>query len=233
MKTLVTVPIKADDPEKVDQLLRSKQPDVSAFEIWLDAMPRSLQTFPLVEKTCRHWRTLTKKKLIFVCKDPKEQGNFMATDDVRVEVLLRAAKAGADYVDVGVHAKKEEIKRLKTGLKKTKLILSFHDFSKTPSDEQLKTIVKNIRALKPDVVKIATLVKSLEDNQRLIELAMDLKKRRLRHIVIGMGEKGIITRILSQALGNELQFVAHESSTAPGQLSLAQALEFKTLFASP
>lgn len=230
MNTLLTVPIKAGDPKKVDQLLQSQLPDVSAFEIWLDAMPRSLQTFPLVEKTCRHWRSLTKKKLIFVCKDPKEQGDFMATDDVRVEVLLRAAEAGADFVDIGAHAKKEEIKRLKAGLKKTKLIISFHDFSKTPTDAQLKIIAKSITNLKPDVVKIATLVKSLEDNRRLIELAMDLKKRRIRHIVIGMGEKGIITRILSQALGNELEFVALDSSTAPGQLSLAQALELKTLF---
>src|SRR5690606_29466642 len=106
--------------------------------------------------------------------------------------------------------------------KKAKVIVSFHDFKRTPSAARLKSIAKRMVDLKADIIKIATFVNTLEDTQKLIDLALELKKKRQPHIVVGMGEKGISTRILGQKLGNELQFVTLEERTAPGQLSLQE-----------
>jgi 3-dehydroquinate dehydratase-1 len=231
MKTLLTVPLRSKRPQDIERELKVKRKGVDAYEIWIDALPKTLQTPELLEGFFKHWRKQTKCKLIAVCKNRMEQGTYAGSDKKKVDLLFAVAPF-VDFIDVGLHTDREEIRRLKKGKKKAKLTISHHDFKKTPGAIELKNIVKNAMKQGADIIKIATLVMSLEDNRRLIELAMDLKQRRLRHIIIGMGEKGIINRILSQGLGNELQFVALESSTAPGQLSLAQALELKTLFSS-
>jgi|CXWL01.1.fsa_nt_gi 3-dehydroquinate dehydratase-1 len=226
---IFTVPIKAVNPEKLELLMSSKHSDISAYEIWIDQLkilPENLESF------FQTWKKISKKILVAVCKNPKEQGKFNGTDYTKVDLLLAASAGGADYVDIGLHSSKAELRRLKKGLKKTKLIISHHDFKKTPSEAQLKSIVKKMRQLGADVCKIATMVNDLDDNRRLIELAIDLKKRKVKHIIIGMGEQGMITRILSKELGNELQFVSLESKTAPGQLSLSQAFAFENVLKS-
>lgn len=232
MKTLITVPLRCKHPQDVERELKVKRKGVDAYEIWLDAFSKAFQSPENIQKLFQKWKKLTKWRFVAVCKNPREQGGFAGSDKRKVDLLLVAAPF-VDYLDVGLHTGPREIVRLRKGKKKAKLILSHHDFKKTPKATELKNIVKNAVKHGADIIKIATMVKSLADNQRLIELAMELKQRRLRHIIIGMGEMGMTTRILSQKLGNELQFVALESVTAPGQLSLAQALELKNLFSSP
>jgi 3-dehydroquinate dehydratase/shikimate dehydrogenase len=61
--------------------------------------------------------------------------------------------------------------------------------------------------------------KTLGDNLRLLA-AIDRGVS-----VIGMGERGLYSRILAPFLGSELAFVAASQSAAPGQLSLDHALK--------
>lgn len=232
MKTLITAPLRYKHPQDIERELKMKRSGVDAYEIWLDAFSKAFQSPENIQKLFQKWKKLTKCRFVAVCKNSREQGSFAASDKGKVDLLLAAAPF-VDYLDVGLHTDKKEIMRLRKSKKKAKLILSHHDFKKTPKATELKSIVKHAVKHGADIIKIATMVKSLADNQRLIELALELKQRRLRHIIIGMGEMGMTTRILSQKLGNELQFVALESVTAPGQLSLAQALELKNLFSSP
>jgi hypothetical protein len=64
--------------------------------------------------------------------------------------------------------------------------------------------------------KIAMTPKTLVDNLRLLEL---------RNVsVIGMGERGLFSRILAPFRGSELTFVAASTTAAPGQLTLDRAL---------
>src|SRR5690606_36071561 len=227
MKPLLTVPIRASSPEAIERQLRQRIPSVQAYEIWLDALPKKFLEPKIIGKLVSQWKKITKKKLIVVCKDKMEQGRFTGTKSQKANLLIAAAQAGVHYVDIGLQTNKKNISTLMRQKGKTKLMVSFHDFKKTPTPPRLLQIIKQMKQTGADIIKVATFVNTLEDTQNLIDLALELKTKKQPHIIVGMGEKGIATRILGQKLGNELQFVTLEAHTAPGPLSLQVSLAFK------
>jgi 3-dehydroquinate dehydratase-1 len=145
------------------------------------------------------------------------------TDDQRLSLLTKAVGSGAAYVDVEVDSK-DQFKNDVIDLvrkKKKKLIVSYHDCQKTPSREELEHIVGwcsnpiGDGKVKPDVIKIACLSKSQKDNIRLLSL-LDSD---VPMIVIGMGEKGRVTRFVAPLLGAFCTFVgvSELKQTALGQ----------------
>lgn len=169
----------------------------------------------------------TQKKLVMVCKNPLEKGKFTGSDKDKVDLLIAAAHAGAHFIDLGLHTKKAEILRTASQKKKSKLIISHHDFDKTSVTNTLQSKVKQMQDRGADIIKIATMCNSVRDTERLMDLALDLKDAKQKHIILGMGESGIITRIFAKQIGNELNFVSLQTKTAPGQCDLETMLEFE------
>ncbi|MDP3976095.1 MAG: type I 3-dehydroquinate dehydratase [bacterium] len=227
---LTTVPIQEKSFQLVQRQLRRSLEGVDAYEIWLDALSKKDQTPERIFGYCSNWKSLTKAKLVLVCKDVRESGKYVGTQHDKAVLLLAAAEAGVDFVDIGLHAGPKSIKTLVRGRGKARLILSWHDFKGTPSSAVLKAKVEQMVILGADVVKVATTVNSSKDLERLVQLALRMKQRRQPHIVLGMGPLGILTRIFADWLGNELNFVSLNAQTAPGQLSLAEMKNFQTLF---
>ena len=142
-------------------------------------------------------------------------------DDVRKARLLEAVKAGAAYVDVELESKepyREEIiaKARKQGCR---VIVSFHDHEKTPDRQTLSAIVADSFQKGADIVKIACAVQSERDNARLLGLLDDSRKI----VVVGMGKKGRITRVVAPLLGSPFTFASliEGRETAEGQIDKA------------
>jgi 3-dehydroquinate dehydratase/shikimate dehydrogenase len=99
---------------------------------------------------------------------------------------------------------------------KSETISSYHDFDRTPEDSE---ILNAIETMKGDIVKGAFAVNSVEDLVRLSDLSQRIRKK---HVVIGMGELGRITRIRSDLMRNEFTFAYVGKETAPGQMSVRE-----------
>ncbi len=130
-------------------------------------------------------------------------------DNTRKGLLMAAIEAGARYVDVEVQAD-EAYKRdiiEKARIHGCKVIISFHDFQATPE----KGILEEITALcfneGADIAKIACKVNSERDNLRLLGL-LNNDDYQGRTVVIGMGNKGRITRIAAPLLGSPFTFAS-------------------------
>lgn len=157
----------------------------------------------LSEQDLKLIRTKTVKEVIFTSR--------------RKEIILKALKLEFDYVDVDLSLIKE-LKLLKS--KKTKIIVSFHDFKKTPNIQDLTKIINRMREWKVEIIKIATMVNNDQDIGNLVKILLN-KKENEKIIVIGMGEKGKITRILGPLLGSFLTFASTQyGETAPGQIDI-------------
>ncbi len=106
--------------------------------------------------------------------------------------------------------------------KGAKLILSFHDHTKTPTFAALKTIVSRMQKQKPWAIKIATFVQSYDDLLTLEKLQNWLKENNLRSIVLGMGPKAHLSRVLSP-LRNVFTYATLDpaDAAAPGQLPMS------------
>ncbi|MFC2098403.1 type I 3-dehydroquinate dehydratase [Bacteroidota bacterium] len=138
--------------------------------------------------------------------------------DRRMQTMITAIKAGANYVDIELEAesyfRKELIKTAKTHGRD--VIISYHNFDHTPDASRLKKIVESCKKSNADVVKIACQVNNEEDIRALMGLYLEND----RMVVIGMGKKGLITRVAAPFLGAEFTFASpgKGQETAPGQI---------------
>ena len=93
-------------------------------------------------------------------------------------------------------------------------IRSFHDFSGTPD---YKAIVSQLKDGPQEISKGAYTVRDFTDLLSIRDAARSLERR---HVILGMGPLGTVTRIRQNKLGNEFTFAYSGRPTAPGQLDL-------------
>jgi len=121
--------------------------------------------------------------------------------------------AGIDFVDVewhvGVAVERPE-----------RTVISHHDYQ---GMHDIEAIMSNMSALGCAHTKLAATPHHFADNERLLELLRTAPCA--SSTVIGMGERGLYSRILAPFRGSALTFVAATNVAAPGQLTLARARE--------
>lgn len=153
------------------------------------------------------------KPIIIACRNRNHGGKFKGTEDQRIRLLKKAIRFKPEYIDLESDVNKEVIKELR---KKTKLIISYHNFKNTPKN--LEKTITEIKKLKPDMIKIVTTANKIEDNLTIFSL---LKKNK-KLIAFCMGEQGRISRILAPVFGSLMTYAALKKNekTAKGQLTL-------------
>lgn len=142
-------------------------------------------------------------------------------EESRKNALILAIESGASYVDVEVEASDSFKADIIAAARKNKcmVIVSYHDFTKTPVMRELEQVLTWCYESGADIAKVACRVNSVEDNARLLSVySMN------RNVIsIGMGELGRITRIAATLLGAPFTYASidRERITAPGQMDSA------------
>jgi 3-dehydroquinate dehydratase type I len=172
------------------------------------------------------------KKLIKACKIPcivtprstKEGGNWSKSEAERLQYLEKALEFGAEYIDIELSSGKKEIAQLHKLKGSSKIIVSYHDFQKTPSTAVLNRKLKSQIAAKADICKVVTMAKKTADCSAIYELIAAAKTAKQEIIAIGMGPLGQETRIRGPKMGAYLTFSAlsAQKSSAPGQLTIRE-----------
>jgi 3-dehydroquinate dehydratase I len=141
----------------------------------------------------------------------------MGADEQQRRLIL-AMEAGARYVDIEYEASEAQRKTIIEFAKKKKcrIIISYHNFIRTPSRDELFRIADTCFNMGADVAKVATQANSATDVANLLSLYS--MNRPL--VSLGMGEHGVITRLTAEFLGAEFTFAAMDDgeATAPGQI---------------
>lgn len=102
------------------------------------------------------------------------------------------------------------------------LIMSAHDFQSRPADLS-RRVMAMANEPATSVVKVAYRARSLHDSLELLDLAADAHKPT---IALGMGEYGVMSRILARKFNALLTFASLRATTAtaPGQPTLSELL---------
>lgn len=170
-------------------------------------------------------------KIIMTLRPSWEGGRYNGGEQYRVEVLRRLSGLRPAYVDLELGT--PSIAGISAELRRySKLIVSSHDFSGTPGEDELAS-----RALESlrygDLAKIVPTSRGMDDNLRILWLykRKDLPAEKL--IAFAMGEAGAATRILAPILGSPIAYACLPGEeVAPGQLSithLRRILELVTM----
>jgi 3-dehydroquinate dehydratase-1 len=106
------------------------------------------------------------------------------------------------------------------------VIVSFHDFERTPDEAALRATVEAARAAGADVVKISTMAHGAADLRVLAGLLLRYDSM----IVIGMGADGAGSRVLFPLLGSRVTYSSIGGRPAPGQLPFAETVRLLETF---
>jgi 3-dehydroquinate dehydratase type I len=153
------------------------------------------------------------RDLIFTFR--KNENN---TDHKRLDLLIFAIQNGAAWVDVDLDNEAHFIQSILEEIqkqKKTKLIISYHNFHSVPTNQKLFDVLIKAKSLSADLVKIACFSHGSRDNERILPF----NKHFENVIAFNMGNKGTITRVRCLFEGALFSYVALEGAlTAEGQL---------------
>ncbi|MEM3160870.1 MAG: type I 3-dehydroquinate dehydratase [Nitrososphaera sp.] len=159
-------------------------------------------------------------RCVFTLRSVAQGGKFSGTEEERMRLLRKLAEAKPMLVDV-------ELDTLKVNdnladyleLASIPTLVSWHDFEKTPPNEELSSILTEMRIFST-YVKVVTTAKSVDDSLRLMALYEGALG--LHPIIFAMGEAGVLTRVMSALYGAPYTYAALDRAVAPGQLTLAQ-----------
>lgn len=151
-------------------------------------------------------------KLIATCRPGR------VDDKKRKELLLVAIEAGAAFVDVEVESDDEYKNTIieKARSAGCRIIVSYHNFEKTPQRVELEHILNWCFDSGADIAKIACRVNSEKDNARLLGLLNETRSL----VVVGIGDKGKISRVVAPLLGSPFTYASliAGKETAEGQI---------------
>jgi 3-dehydroquinate dehydratase type I len=148
----------------------------------------------------------------------EEGGDWAGDEEERLHWLLRAATAGAAWIDVELSA----VHRLPRRPPDAELIVSHHDFQGMGAD--LTERVEAMFGAEADVAKVAVTPRDAGDLAVLAALHRRFHASPL--MAIGMGTAGLASRLVAGCWGAPFTFarLADDDGSAPGQPTVADIL---------
>ncbi len=218
MKDKYCLPVIKESESEVLGEIKAHEANYRFFEIWLDYVSDLNEKFlsTILEEYAG--------RLVFVFRRKNLKKSRLSLKE-QLEVI--EIFSGKDcLVDMDVYDQKELIKQSES--LDLKRIISYHNYKKTPGEDELYKILEDINACNPEIVKISAFCKSKTDALLLLKIMLEMKSQGKKHIILGMGEHGLITRLYGALWGNELTFITEkkEDSSAPGQLTRAEFEKF-------
>ena len=214
------VAIQAASAEEMLQRAQAALADSKFLEFRLDSLAKPAAALPKVKDFLAEHRDAI---VIATCRRKPFGGHFTQSLTEELAVLLAAAEAGCQIVDLEVEsaeeAKPAALRKFREGLRAagTALLISFHDFTRTKNLDQAAA---RIEAFAPDFVKLVSTAKTLADNLAVLRL---IEERSLSAQVVGiaMGEEGVVSRVLGPRAGAAFTFASPSdgAETAPGQVA--------------
>lgn len=160
--------------------------------------------------------------VIATVRSVEQGGNFSGTSQEQLRLLIRAAASGSSYVDWEFRLGETLPEEL--SVIRERVILSYHDFTQTPPDRELKSLFDQMADLSTGVIKVVTLAQKMEDNISLLRLIGQGRNRGIEVVAFCLGSLGRISRLACLLMGGAFTYAALESGAeaAPGQLTLAK-----------
>lgn len=207
------------DKISLKEALVCKNEGAHLLEIRLDSI-KNISKFKSrdIEKIKKDLSALKKtvKLPLLLTIRTKDEGGAVKIDEETRLGLYKEFLHYFDIIDIELKSGKINKEVIKEAKKKNKkVIVSFHDFKKTPNLNVLKKYYKDAKHLKADIFKVAANVKNEKDIKTLATLLLETKDM----IVIGMGKNAVFTRVFFPTLGSLITYGSSKKSTAPGQMS--------------
>ena len=168
---------------------------------------------------------LVDKPIIFTFRSAKEGGQKEVSTEFYVKLNKSIAQTKlVEVIDVELFNDERDVKELVEAAHSNgvAVIISNHDFHKTPEKEEIISRLCKAQELGGDIPKIAVMPTCAHDVIALLDATRIMNEEYADGpiITISMAEKGVISRLAGELFGSALTFGAAEKVSAPGQISV-------------
>ncbi|NLD92278.1 MAG: type I 3-dehydroquinate dehydratase [Fibrobacter sp.] len=199
-----------DELFSIEKILDVKQDGADIFEMRIDCYKAPLDTIvAYLEKV--------KNEAAVPMIGTVRENDWTSKDRIPI---FRAIMPFVDSIDLELGTPiSNEVRDFAHG--KT-IIVSEHDYNKTPSNDCLNDMVKRSLDQGADIVKLAVMANSRDDVRRLFTFTQECT---IPVVTIAMGSHGTISRVIAPLFGSLFTYGFIEKPVAPGQLSAKKLVE--------
>ncbi|MEW9675707.1 type I 3-dehydroquinate dehydratase [Lentibacillus sp. L22] len=168
--------------------------------------------------------------VLFTIRSEKEGGEKISlSEEEKVALLGKVCESTpVDVIDFEVSNDPLHIKQLRKLSRDNnkQLILSYHNFKNTPTNEEMMKHVRLEESFGADVAKLAVMPKTKNDVLRLLDWTKQADESlNIPVVSMSMGKIGSLSRIMGWAYGSIITFGVGKRSSAPGQVPVNKLRE--------
>ncbi len=210
----------------LEQVQRASSLDADLIELRVDRLPSAKDIGIVIEAAgCPH---------IVACRSPQFGGFFQGTEEERISRLEAAVQAGATAVDVEYFAPQDLRSRVLSAAREhgVPVLVGYENMQCTPNREALTAGLREIKALSPDLIKLAVRAHSHEDLLTLLQVVIEARSfLDVPFAAIALGASGAPSRPMACILGASFTYCAMEQGSVPGQLTIQETRDIIAMLA--
>ncbi|GHI00175.1 type I 3-dehydroquinate dehydratase [Neobacillus kokaensis] len=213
--------------ELLDEAKRLKTIDLDIVE-WRADFFQQVDDIQKVKDALKQIRAiLSDTPIIFTFRSAKEGGEKEISPGYYMELNKAIIETGhADIIDVELFNEESLVKSLiqSAHLNNVFVIISNHDFEKTPPKEEIVARLRRAQELGGNLPKIAVMPTCQEDVLTLLHATNTMYTQYADRpiITISMGSIGVISRLAGGTFGSALTFGSAGKESAPGQIAVSE-----------
>lgn len=224
----ICVPLTGKTAEDITQQAKAAEASPADVVEWRVDLFDQVTDLAQVLNLLSHLKTILRDKLLlFTFRTEKEGGKPQEFTLKQYRELYEAAGASGalDLVDIELEVAEYLGRKFIQLFKEQQIaiILSHHNFEKTPADGELVLKLSIMKQFHADLGKIAVMPNSLKDVLRLMNISSKLRELvDLPLVLISMGDMGKPSRISGELIQSVMTFGSLAEASAPGQIPVDQ-----------
>ena len=238
VKTIVPITAKTAEQAIAQAQVIASNPNADVAEFRIDLLEFSADSKKVIALGQQLNQILKDKPLIATIRTHNEGGKMTVSDQDYEKIYHEYLKKPfMQLLDIEMFRNAGSVAKL-TKLahdKKVLVIMSNHDFAKTPEQQDIENRLLKQDQMGADILKIAVMPKSKQDVFTLMNATLAVSQKSQKPLLtMSMGQLGTISRVATANMGGSLSFGMIGEASAPGQIDVTQLKQLlKTVQPTP
>jgi len=226
VKTIVPITAKTKQQALEQARIIADNPNADMAEFRIDLLDFASNNKAVIELGKELNQILKNKPLIATIRTANEGGKLQVSDAEYEKIYSEYLKQPfMQLLDIEMFRDQARVKKLtkRAHQKNVLVIMSNHDFDKTPSQQDIEQRLLKQDQLGADVLKIAVMPKSKQDVFTLMNATLNVSQKSKKPLLtMSMGRLGTISRVATANMGGSMSFGMIGEASAPGQIDVKQ-----------
>lgn len=230
VKTIVPITAKTKEQAIAQAKVIAANQDADLAEFRIDLLDFAADSKQVIALGHELKKILGDKPMIATIRTHNEGGKLTISDaDYGKTYQAYLKQPFMDMLDVEMFRDQQVVKNtVKLAHdKKVLIVMSNHDFQKTPNEDEIVKRLLKQDELGADILKIAVMPQSKQDVFTLMNATLKVSQQSKKPLLtMSMGKLGTISRIATANMGGSFSFGMIGEASAPGQIDVTQLKQF-------